>query len=72
LLSPEEAREYVSRLTALARQLNTFADGLKTLRSGDQKQPKTLRELATDYWINLPDDFPDVLFDDQDFAWLEA
>jgi four helix bundle protein len=72
LLSSEEAREYVSRLTTLARQLNTFADRLKTLRSSEQKQPRTLREFAAEYWINLPDDFPDVLFDDGDLAWLGA
>ncbi len=73
LMSSSEVQEYVSRLTGLARQLNSFADSLKVQRSGSQKQPKTLREAATEYWGNLPDDLLETnLFDANDLAWLEA
>jgi len=72
LMSSVEAQEYVSRLTNLARQLNAFADSLKTLRSGGTKQPRTLREIAAEYQVDLPDDFPDILFDAEDLAWLES
>ena len=37
LMNSNEVREYVNGLTALARQLNTFASGLKTVRA---EQPK--------------------------------
>ncbi len=70
-MSSTEARDYVSRLTELARQLNAFADSLKNVRS-EQKQPKTLREVAAEYSVNLPDDFPETLFTSQDIAWLES
>lgn len=33
LMKPNEVDEYVKRLTDLARQLNTFAGGLKTVRA---------------------------------------
>ena len=72
LMPAEQVAEYVSRLTSLARQLNAFADSLKSVRSGSQSRPKTLRETAAEYGINLPDDFPDALFDAQDLAWLES
>ena len=70
LMPLDEAQNYVSQLTVLARQLNTFADGLKQVRSG--KSPQTLRELAADYQVNLPDDFSETLFSPQDLAWLES
>jgi len=66
----DEAQNYVSQLTVLARQLNTFADGLKQVRSG--RSPRTLRELAADYQVNLPDDFSETLLDPKDLAWLES
>ncbi|MDE3088325.1 MAG: four helix bundle protein [Chloroflexota bacterium] len=71
LMSAAEAQEFVARLTSLARQLNAFADSLRTVRS-DSKSPKTLREMAAQYRTNVPDDFPNVLFDDQDLAWLQS
>ena len=72
LMPPEQAKDDVSRLTNLARQLNAFADSLKSLRSGGINRPKTLREVAAEYSINLPEDFPGDLFDDKDLAWLES
>ena len=69
LMPLDEAQNYVTQLTALACQLNTFADGLKQVRSD---KSKTLRETATDYQVDLPDDFSDTLFTSQDLAWLES
>lgn len=60
----------VCNLTTLARQLNAFADGLKNARAVTKQ--KTLRELATEYMTNLPNDFPDILFDDNDLTWLNS
>ena len=71
LMLATEAQEFVARLTSLARQLNAFADSLRTVRS-DSKSSKTLREMAVEYMAIVPDDFPNVLFDDQDFTWLQS
>jgi four helix bundle protein len=39
LMKPDEVDEYVNRLTDLARQLNTFASSLKTVRA--EQKPNT-------------------------------
>jgi four helix bundle protein len=72
LMKTDEVQEYISRLTDLARQLNTFASGLKGVRNQETKQSKTLREMAAEYHIAIPESFSDTLFDDNDIAWLQA
>src|SRR5262245_20289752 len=37
LMPVADTQNYLSRLTNLARQLNAFANGLKTVRAGEQK-----------------------------------
>ena len=49
LLNSEEVQEYVDRLTELARQLNTFASGLKTVRAEQKSKPSTVREEQAEY-----------------------
>ena len=65
-------QNYASQLTELARQLNTFANSLKSQRSGDLKSPKTLHEVAAEYSAHISDDFPDVLFDALELDWLQS
>jgi four helix bundle protein len=68
LMSDQDVQEYTSRLTDIAKQLNSFAESLKTQRSGG----KTVRELAAEYKVDLPDDVPETLFDDTDLEWLQS
>jgi four helix bundle protein len=68
LMSDQDVQEYTSRLTDIAKQLNSFAESLKTQRSGG----KTVRELAAGYKVDLPDDVPETLFDDTDLEWLQS
>jgi four helix bundle protein len=70
LMPPDSVQEYTTQLTNIARQLNAFAESLKTQRSGGKT--KTIRELAAEYKVDLPDDFPETLFDDSDLNWLEG
>jgi four helix bundle protein len=72
LMKPDEVQQYVNHLTDLARQLNTFASGLKGVKNQETKQPKTLREMAAEYQIDVPESFSDTLFDDEDIAWLQS
>jgi four helix bundle protein len=51
LMKPDEVNVYVDALTQLARQLNTFASGLKTVRA-EQPAKKSVRELAAEYTTN--------------------
>jgi four helix bundle protein len=64
LMSSGEIREYVDGLTSLARQLNSFTSGLKTVRA-DQKK-SAIREPAPKYLANSSE----FLFSEEDLAFL--
>ena len=72
LMPPAEVQQYVSQLTDLARQLNTFVNSLKTVRSSEQKQLKTLREFAAEYSVADWEYFPESLFTDAELNWLNS
>jgi four helix bundle protein len=68
MMSASDVQDYTSRLTDIAKQLNSFAESLKTQRSGG----KTIRELAAEYKVDLPDGFPETLFDAEELEWLRS
>ncbi len=72
LMISTESQKYTSQLTDIARQLNLFIASLKGQRSGEIAVAKTLRENSVEYASRLPDDFPNLLFDESDLAWLES
>ena len=73
LMSSTDAQSYVTRLTDIARQLNLYVSSLKGQRSGEITVAKTMKESPIEYLSSrLPDDFPNVLFDETDFEWLES
>ncbi len=72
LMPPVEVQQYASQLTDLARQLNAFANSLKSIRSGEGKPPKTLRELAAEYAVDNWENFPETLFADAELDWLNS
>ena len=73
LMTSSEKQNHTNRLTDIARQLNLFIASLKGQRSGDITVAKTIKENPVEYFTShLPDDFPNVLFDETDIAWLEA
>ena len=71
LMKPDEVEEYVKKLTDLARQLNTFAGGLKAVRAEQKSKPVVREEQAEYLTINL-DDLPDPLFNVDDLNWLSS
>jgi hypothetical protein len=72
-MSSADSQNYVTRLTDIARQLNLYVSSLKGQRSGEISVAKTVKESPVEYQTSrLPDDFPNVLFDETDFAWLES
>ncbi|MDO9299744.1 MAG: four helix bundle protein [Anaerolineales bacterium] len=68
LMNSQEVQEYVVGLTALARQLNAFASGLKTIRT-ETKKP-AVRESAPEYITVIPEEFSDPLFSEADLNFL--
>jgi four helix bundle protein len=65
LMKQDEVNKFVADLTSLARQLNTFAKGLKTVRS-ENSNKKVIRESSPEY---LVENFED-LFSEEDINWL--
>ncbi len=72
LMTSAEKQNHTTRLTDKARQLNLFISSLKGQRSGEITVAKTIKENPGKYASRLPDDFPGLLFDENDFEWLES
>ena len=70
LMDPAAVQEYVNRLTELARQLNTFASGLKTVRSEQKSKPSTVRETQTEYLAFAIEDNSNPLFSEHELNLL--
>ena len=70
LMPSANVQEYTLQLSTIARQLNTFAESLKTQRS--DSKTKTIRELAADYLVDLSEDFPETMFNERDLEWLDS
>ncbi|MFQ5855164.1 MAG: four helix bundle protein [Anaerolineae bacterium] len=72
LMSTEQVQGYVSRLTSLARQLNSFASAPKAQRRGDQARSKAVREAAGEYVMDWISDAAEPLFTQYELEWLET
>ena len=73
LMTSSEKQNHTNRLTDIARQLNLFISSLKGQRSGEITVAKAVKESSIEYLTErVPDDFPNVLFDETDFVWLES
>ena len=72
LMESDEVQGYVNRLTDLARQLNTFASSLKTVRAEQKSKTSTVREEQAEYLAVFPEEIPDPLFSEDDLNWLST
>ena len=68
LMKVDETHEYAEGLTALARQLNAFASGMKTVRAETKKS--AVREPAPEYLAVSLEDIPEPLFSEADLNFL--
>ena len=72
LISSEQIDNYTSQVTDLARQINSFASDIKTLRSKKGGRSKTISEESPKYitdWIDAPST---PLFDEEELKWLRT
>ncbi len=74
LMTSDEVRKYIDDLTALARQLNTFTSGLKTIRAEQPKKKSsaTVREPAAKYVAIGLEEVPTPLFSEDDLTYLNT
>ena len=70
LMTADEVKAYAVRLSDVARQLNTFANSLKSQRKETKTQSKSVREPEAEYVVDnwLDDSTP--LFTDLELDWL--
>jgi four helix bundle protein len=68
LMSSADVQDYISRLTDIAKQLNAFAESLKSQRSSN----KTIREAKAEYKVEPSARVLESLFDENDLAWLQS
>ncbi len=71
LMSAAEAAGYASRLTDVARQLNSFTYNIKGQRHDNARSSKTVHEESVEYSADSSLAVPISLFSDDDLAWLE-
>lgn len=71
LMTPDRVREYINRLTDLARQLNTFAGSLKTVRAEVKQKTPSVREDRAEYLV-ANDESSDPLFNEDELNWLNT
>ncbi len=72
LMKPDEVEEYVQRLTDLARQLNTFAGSLKTVRAEQKPKTSAVRENQGEYLTISLEDIAIPLFSEGELNWLTS
>ncbi len=72
LMQAEEVKGYAARLSNVARQMNTFANSLKSQRKDTKAQSKSIREQSAEYMIESLFDDSILLFTNEELNWLEA
>ena len=72
LMNSDEVQEYVNRLTNLARQLNTFAGSLKTVRAEQKSKTSAVHEDQAEYLTIALEGIPNHLFSEDELNWLQS
>ena len=73
LMELDEVQKYADDLTTLARQLNAFASGLRTVRAEQSKTKTTaVREPAAEYLVIPLEEIPNPLFSDEDLTFIAS
>jgi four helix bundle protein len=72
LMRADDVKDYASRLSDVARQLNTFASSLKSQRQDNKLQNKSVRESSAEYVVEGVYDDSISLFTNTELNWLKA
>ncbi len=70
LMPIAQAQEHATRLTDVARQLNSFAASVKSQRHGGRSQAEAAREPSAEYLVDSQDEISLLLFTDDELDWL--
>jgi four helix bundle protein len=69
LIASDQVQDHATRLTDLARQLNSFAQSLKDQRRASHKRSSAVRETTPEYTSDSPQS---PLFSETELEWLET
>lgn len=72
LMNADEVKNYATRLSDVARQLNMFANSLKSQRKDSKPQSKSVREPGAEHTVDDWLDNSTPLFTDLELNWLET
>ena len=72
LMTSADASSYANQLTELARQLNSFASSLKSVRAEQKTHTRSVQESVQEYVAVNLDEYPDPLFSEDVLTWLNA
>lgn len=72
LMQADEVKAYAVGLSNVTRQLNTFANSLKSQRKDNKAQSKSIREPDAEYVVEIFYDDSVPLFADTELNWLET
>ena len=67
LMTDNQVRDYSSKLSELARQLNSFISDMKT----QQLRRKSIRDTAVDYVTDQDKEIPISFFEEDDLQWID-
>ena len=67
LMTDNQVRDYSSKLSELARQLNSFISDMKT----QQLRRKSIRDTAIDYVTDQDKEIPISFFEEEDLHWID-
>jgi len=66
LMQADEVKDYASKLSDVARQLNAFSNSLRSQRKDNKAQSKSIRETSAEYEIESLAENSNPLFTDSD------
>ena len=72
LMQPEDVKDYASHLADVARQLNSFANSLKSQRKDGKAHSKSVYEPSVEYVAGEQLDNVMPLFAENELTWLET
>ncbi len=72
LMQADEVKGHAARLSDVARQLNTFANSLKSQRKDNKTQSKSIHEPGAEYVVDYWLDDSTSLFTEIELNWLES
>ncbi len=71
LMTENQVKTFSSRLSELARQLNTFISDLKTQQRNTRSNQKSIRDATDNYATDQYKVLPTPLFGEEDLQWID-